>query len=61
MAGSPNSQRAVGTALAANKIGFLIPCHRVIRESGDVGTYRWGSDRKVAIHAWEVAMNNERE
>ncbi len=61
MAGSPNSQRAVGTALAANKIGFLIPCHRVIRESGDVGTYRWGSDRKVAIHAWEVAMDNERE
>lgn len=53
--GSPKAQRAVGSAVAANRIGFLIPCHRVIRESGDVGQYRWGSNRKIAIQAWEAA------
>jgi len=56
LTGNPKAQRAVGTALAANKIGFLIPCHRVIRESGDVGAYRWGSNRKLAIQAWEAAQ-----
>ena len=55
MAGSPNAQRAVGTALAANRIGFLIPCHRVIRESGEAGIYHWGTARKMAIQAWEAA------
>lgn len=54
-AGSPKAQRAVGSALAANNIGFLIPCHRVIRESGDVGNYRWGSERKLALLGWEAA------
>lgn len=53
-AGYHRAQRAVGTALAANHIGFLIPCHRVIRESGDVGNYRWGVDRKRAILGWEA-------
>jgi len=52
-AGVPNAQRTVGSAITANRIAFLIPCHRVIRQSGDVGRYRWGSDRKVAIQAWE--------
>ncbi|GGK63932.1 methylated-DNA--[protein]-cysteine S-methyltransferase [Amphritea balenae] len=51
--GSPKAQRAIGSAVAANHIGFLIPCHRVIRESGESGNYRWGADRKQAIHAWE--------
>lgn len=55
LAGSPKAQRAVGTAMAANRLGFLIPCHRVIRESGEVGVYRWGSDRKAAMQAWEAA------
>lgn len=54
-AGFPNAQRAVGSALAANHIGFLIPCHRVIRESGETGNYRWGTERKQAILAWEAA------
>lgn len=53
-AGCPRAQRAVGTALAANHIGFLIPCHRVIRENGDAGNYRWGADRKLAMLAWEA-------
>ncbi|BEV71632.1 methylated-DNA--[protein]-cysteine S-methyltransferase [Paludibacterium sp. THUN1379] len=54
--GTPSASRAVGSALAANQIGYLIPCHRVIRASGDVGHYRWGSERKQAILAWEAAQ-----
>ncbi|OBT16970.1 6-O-methylguanine DNA methyltransferase [Vibrio sp. UCD-FRSSP16_10] len=57
--GSPNASRAVGTAIASNSIGFLIPCHRVIRGDGDVGQFRWGSDRKVAIQGWEAVHCNE--
>lgn len=55
LAGSPKAQRAVGSALAMNKIGFLIPCHRVIRGDGETGQYRWGSDRKLSMQAWEAA------
>ncbi|GEA51685.1 methylated-DNA--protein-cysteine methyltransferase [Vibrio inusitatus NBRC 102082] len=54
--GSPKASRAVGSAIASNTIGFLIPCHRVIRGDGDVGQFRWGSDRKVAIQGWEAAQ-----
>ncbi|SEQ92377.1 AraC family transcriptional regulator, regulatory protein of adaptative response / methylated-DNA-[protein]-cysteine methyltransferase [Amphritea atlantica] len=57
--GSPKAQRAIGSALAANSIGYLIPCHRVIRESGDSGHYRWGAARKQAIHSWEYAHATE--
>lgn len=57
MAGAPKAQRAVGSALAANTIGYLIPCHRVIRESGDPGNYRWGSNRKAAMLAWEAGRS----
>ncbi|WP_210394684.1 methylated-DNA--[protein]-cysteine S-methyltransferase [Motiliproteus sediminis] len=56
LAGSPKAQRAVGSALARNHVGFLIPCHRVIRESGDIGQYRWGNTRKRALQAWEAAQ-----
>lgn len=56
LAGTPKAQRAVGSALAANPIAYLIPCHRVIRESGDSGQYRWGGDRKVAMLAWEAGQ-----
>lgn len=58
-AGCPRAQRAVGSALAANHIGFLIPCHRVIRESGDTGNYRWGGERKFAMLAWEAGRANQ--
>ena len=57
--GSPRAQRAVGSAVAANHIGFLIPCHRVIRESGEIGNYRWGSERKLAILAWESGLADQ--
>jgi AraC family transcriptional regulator of adaptative response/methylated-DNA-[protein]-cysteine methyltransferase len=54
--GAPRAARAVGSALAANTIGFLIPCHRVIRDSGEVSHYRWGSERKLAMLGWEAAL-----
>jgi AraC family transcriptional regulator of adaptative response/methylated-DNA-[protein]-cysteine methyltransferase len=53
-AGYPRAARAVGSALAANRIGFLIPCHRVIRENGETGHYRWGDARKKALLTWEA-------
>jgi len=53
--GSPRSARAVGAAVGANSIAYLIPCHRIIRESGHLGGYRWGAARKAAILGWEAA------
>lgn len=53
--GHPNSARAVGLAVGANPVAFLIPCHRVIQQSGKLGGYHWGEARKQAIHAWEAA------
>lgn len=53
--GMPRAARAVGSAVAANSIAWLIPCHRVIRENGDSSNYRWGVERKLALHAWEQA------
>jgi len=51
--GHPRAARAVGNAVAANPLAYLIPCHRVIRESGALGGYRWGLARKAAIQGWE--------
>ena len=53
--GRPKSARAVGKAIGSNPIGFLIPCHRVIQQSGNLGGYHWGETRKHAIHLWEAA------
>ena len=53
--GLPGAARAVGRACGANRIGVLIPCHRVIRETGALGGYRWGLERKQAVLAWEGA------
>lgn len=53
--GHSNSARAVGLAVGANPVAFLIPCHRVIQQSGRLGGYHWGETRKHAIHAWEAA------
>jgi AraC family transcriptional regulator of adaptative response/methylated-DNA-[protein]-cysteine methyltransferase len=53
--GVPGGGRAVGTACGHNPIAFLIPCHRVIRETGIVQGYRWGTLRKRALLAREAA------
>lgn len=47
--------RAVGNALRSNPIAYLIPCHRVVQQVGRGHNYRWGSERKQAILAWEAA------
>ena len=54
--GQPGAARAVGQALAHNPVGFIIPCHRVIRRVGSSGDYAWGSTRKKAILGWEAAQ-----
>lgn len=51
--GCPQSSRAVGNAIGANPVAFLIPCHRVIQQSGALGGYRWGATRKQAMQTWE--------
>lgn len=53
--GSPGASRAVGTACGANPIAYLIPCHRVIQQTGVVKGYRWGETRKKALLAYESA------
>ena len=53
--GHPKAARAVGSAVGANAVAFLIPCHRVIRETGVIGDYRWGRDRKRVLVAAELA------
>ena len=52
---SPLASRAVGSAIAGNLVAFLIPCHRVIKSTGELGQYHWGSDRKSAMIGWEAA------
>ena len=53
--GLQQSARAVGGAVAANPISYLIPCHRVIRHSGRVSHYEWGRSRKRVMLGWEAA------
>jgi len=51
----PKALQAVGSAVGANPIGYLIPCHRVIKNEGLVGEYRWGSAKKRLLLGWEMA------
>ncbi|MDX2080468.1 MAG: methylated-DNA--[protein]-cysteine S-methyltransferase [Terrimicrobiaceae bacterium] len=51
--GAPSASRAVGGAVGENPIAILIPCHRVIATSGDLGGYRWGLERKRTLLAAE--------
>jgi len=57
LVGQPTAARAIGTAVGQNPLAYLIPCHRVIRETGVIGNYHWGRVRKQAILAWETARN----
>jgi AraC family transcriptional regulator of adaptative response/methylated-DNA-[protein]-cysteine methyltransferase len=53
--GRPGAARAVGAAVGANRLGWLIPCHRVLRSDGGLGGYRWGIERKRVMLAREYA------
>jgi AraC family transcriptional regulator of adaptative response/methylated-DNA-[protein]-cysteine methyltransferase len=53
---NPRALQAVGSAVGANHIAYLIPCHRVIRKGGRWGDYRWTSARKKCIVGWEMAQ-----
>src|SRR5436189_6219705 len=53
--GQPTATRAVARACATNQVAVAIPCHRVVREDGGMGGYRWGIDRKKALLEMERA------
>ena len=54
--GKPTAARAVGSAVGANLLGFVVPCHRVIRQDGVIGQFRWGTEVKRRLLAWEAEM-----
>lgn len=56
--GKPGAARAVGGAVGANLISYLIPCHRVIQRSGAIGDYRWGSATKRLIIGAEGVLHD---
>jgi AraC family transcriptional regulator, regulatory protein of adaptative response / methylated-DNA-[protein]-cysteine methyltransferase len=56
LAGAPKASRATGSAISHNPVAFLIPCHRVIRNEGIIGNYRWNPIRKCALIGWEKAF-----
>ncbi|SDW22618.1 methylated-DNA--[protein]-cysteine S-methyltransferase [Roseicitreum antarcticum] len=53
--GAPRAARAVGSAVGANPLGFVIPCHRCLRGDGGLGGYHWGLTTKRAMLGWEAA------
>jgi AraC family transcriptional regulator of adaptative response/methylated-DNA-[protein]-cysteine methyltransferase len=53
--GRPTAVRAVANAIAQNRVGWLVPCHRVLRENGTISGYAWGPDRKRVMLAHERA------
>jgi len=58
-AGRPTAHRAVGSVLGANRIGYVIPCHRVLRATGAFSGYRWGRERRMAMLGWEAARTGD--
>lgn len=52
--GHPGAARAAGTAIGANPVAWIIPCHRVIRQMGELGGYRWGEITKSALIGYEA-------
>jgi AraC family transcriptional regulator of adaptative response/methylated-DNA-[protein]-cysteine methyltransferase len=55
---NPRALQAVGSAVGANPIAYLIPCHRVIRKDGVLGEYRWTPARKKSIIGWEMSQHD---
>lgn len=59
--GRPGAARAVGSAVGSNPIAWLIPCHRVIRASGEFHQYRWGAERKAMMLGREAALREAQQ
>jgi len=57
--GQASSARAVASACASNPVAVAIPCHRVVRGTGDLGGYRWGTERKKALLEMEQGAGKE--
>jgi AraC family transcriptional regulator of adaptative response/methylated-DNA-[protein]-cysteine methyltransferase len=55
--GAPSAGRAVAQACAANPVAVAIPCHRVVRQNGELSGYRWGVERKRKLLAREAEVN----
>lgn len=55
MTANPSAIRATASAVGANPVSYLIPCHRILRTSGELGGYHWGVERKRALIAWDSA------
>jgi AraC family transcriptional regulator of adaptative response/methylated-DNA-[protein]-cysteine methyltransferase len=58
--GRPTACRAVGSAVGSNPVAWLIPCHRVIRETAILGEYRWGALRKRAMLIRETGLSGKK-
>jgi AraC family transcriptional regulator of adaptative response/methylated-DNA-[protein]-cysteine methyltransferase len=54
--GQPSASRAVGAAVGANPLSFVVPCHRALGKSGALTGYHWGLTRKRAILGWEAGQ-----
>ena len=54
--GAPAASRAVGAAIGANPMSFVVPCHRALAKSGALTGYHWGLTRKRAILGWEAGQ-----
>jgi AraC family transcriptional regulator, regulatory protein of adaptative response / methylated-DNA-[protein]-cysteine methyltransferase len=54
--GRPKASRAVGAAIGANPVSFVVPCHRALGKSGALTGYHWGLTRKRAILGWEAGQ-----
>ncbi|WP_295813401.1 bifunctional helix-turn-helix domain-containing protein/methylated-DNA--[protein]-cysteine S-methyltransferase [uncultured Nitratireductor sp.] len=54
--GKPTASRAVGAAVGANPVSFVVPCHRAVGKSGALTGYHWGLTRKRAILGWEAGQ-----
>jgi AraC family transcriptional regulator of adaptative response/methylated-DNA-[protein]-cysteine methyltransferase len=52
---NPKGLQAVGSAIGRNPVAYLVPCHRVLKKAGQISEYRWGSERKSALIAWEAS------
>lgn len=53
---NPQACRAVGSAVGANPVAYIIPCHRVICSTGEIGNYHWGKEIKVAMLKGEQSL-----